>query len=101
VSGEKKRKKTQEELAEVSTLFVWPRFLSVRSLSVALTAGRCWIRRNHIRSLPDLITLQRGGRIDSKGSGKPSYGTGEPRDDGGREERWVTRTHTTRKEKGR
>ena len=83
MSGAKKWKKTHVVLTDVSTLEVWPGSFSVRSLSVALTTGRCWIRRNHIRSLPDLITLQRGGGIDSKECRKPSDGTGEPSDDGG------------------
>jgi hypothetical protein len=39
---------------------------SVRRLNVASTTGRSWMRKDHIRILPDFITPQRGDGVDSK-----------------------------------
>ena len=39
---------------------------SVRRLNVASTTGRSWMRKGHIRILPDFITPQRGDGVDSK-----------------------------------
>ena len=39
---------------------------SVRDLNVASTTGRSWMRKGHIRILPDFVTPQRGDGVDSK-----------------------------------